>query len=205
MLRRYYYGTSKETGTGKALSILQEAFGEESVQWCFGKLSEVFREEDLWCPVHGKVDGERKENQVGISEGGIEVSKKELRTMRNGSDGQHPSYRHGLEKQCSCEFDDLVCELSSEIALGEWKRNAEKAENILHRMWEESRGERFLHEPLSALYEIWRSVTDYEIGAFRRHYSKRNEHRVQKLKSLGNAIVPQVAYELMGAIVRRVG
>ena len=92
-------------------------------------------------------------------------------------------------------------ELSSEIALGEWKNNAEKAENILFSMWKESRGERFLHEPLQALYEIWRSVINKEIGTFRRHYSERNRNRVQKLKALGNSIVPQVAYQIFKAIV----
>ena len=201
MLRGFHYATSKEARTRKVLPMLQEAFGEESVQWCFGKLSEIFSEEDLRCPVHGKVDGERKENQGGIPKSGIEVSGEELRTMRNGQSGEHPSQGRGLDKQCSCKFDDIVFELSSEIALGEWKRNAQKAEVVLHHLWKESRGERFLHEPLSALYEIWRSVTDYEIGAFKWHYSKRNEHRVQKLKALGNTIVPQIAYIIMKAIL----
>uniref|UniRef100_A0A6M3JMR7 Methyltransferase n=1 Tax=viral metagenome TaxID=1070528 RepID=A0A6M3JMR7_9ZZZZ len=130
-----------------------------------------------------------------------EIQETELRTMSNDKESGGASQRYGHNKQCSCEFDDIMFELSSEIALGEWKRNAQKAENILYHLWKESRGERFLHEPLPALYEIWRSVTDYEIGAFRRHYSKRNEHRVQKLKALGNTIVPQIAYIIMKAIL----
>jgi site-specific DNA-cytosine methylase len=201
MLRRFHYGAPEETRTRKALPILQGAFGEKSVQRCFGKLSEIFGTEDLWCPVHGKVDGEGKENESGLPKGSNQIQEEELRTMRNGQDCEYPSQRRELVKQCSCEFDDIMCELSSEITLGEWKRNAETSQNILHRLWEESRGERFLHEPLSALYEIWRSVTDKEVGAFRRHYSKRNEHRVAKLKALGNAIVPQVAYEIISAIM----
>jgi hypothetical protein len=93
--------------------------------------------------------------------------------------------------------------LSSEIALAEWKDNTEKAHHVLYDLWQESRGERFLYEPLSALYEIWRSVTDKEIGSFRRHYNKRNEHRVSKLKALGNAVVPQIV-EILGRTILEV-
>jgi DNA (cytosine-5)-methyltransferase 1 len=201
LLRRYHYAATEETRPGEILRILQEAFGEKSVQRCFGKLSEVFNTEDLWCSVHGKMDGKREKNEGGLSESGSQVSEKELRKLRDGQGGEHSSQERGLDRQCSCEFDDIVFELSSEIALGEWKGNAQKAENILFNLWQESGGQRFLHEPLSALYEIWRSVTDKEVGAFRRHHNKRNEHRVQKLKSLGNAVVPQIPYIIMKAIL----
>lgn len=126
-----------------------------------------------------------------------------MREMRSNNNPINSSQGRGLEKQCTCEFDDIVFELSSEIALGEWKRNSQKAENILFNLWKESRGERFLHEPLPALYEIWRSVTDQEIGAFKRHYLKRNEHRVQKLKALGNAVVPQIP-EILGRAIMEI-
>lgn len=205
MLRRYHYATSKETRTREVLPILQEAFGEESVQRCFGRLSEVFEAQNLWCPVHGKIDGEREENEIGIPEGGCEVSRKSVREVRDGKEYRNPSQGRRLDKQCTCEFDDIVFELSSEIALGEWKRNSKKAENILFNLWKKSRGERFLYEPLPALYEIWRSVTDQEIGAFRRHYNMRDRDRVNRLKALGNAIVPAVAYEILKAIMKAEG
>lgn len=201
MLRRYHYATSKETRTREVLPILQEAFGEESVQRCFGRLSEVFEAQNLWCPVHGKIDGEREENEIGIPEGGCEVSRKSVREVRDGKEYRNPSQGRRLDKQCTCEFDDIVFELSSEIALGEWKRNSKKAENILFNLWKKSRGERFLYEPLPALYEIWRSVTDQEIGAFRRHYNMRDRDRVNRLKALGNAVVPQIPYLIMKTII----
>jgi DNA-cytosine methyltransferase len=201
MLRRYHYATSEETRTREILPVLQQAFGEESVQRCFGRLSKIFKTEDLWCPVHGKVDGERKEDHINASQNGSEISKKELRKMSDNTEPSCSSYRRERREQCTCEFDDIVRELSSEIALGEWKNNTEKAHYILYNMWQESRGKRFLHEPLSAIHEVWRSVTDKEIGSFRQHYNKRNKFRTQKLKALGNTIVPQIAYQIFMAIL----
>jgi hypothetical protein len=182
------------------LQSLREAFGEESVQRCFGRFESFYEPEDLWCPLHGTNSDKRNSNEVGVSLPSKKVSEGQMREMRLNRHSEHPSHGRGRNEQCTCEFDDTVWELSSEIALGEWKGNTQKAENLLHNLWQESGGERFLHEPLQALYEVWRSITDKEIGAFRRHYSKRDEHRVQKLKSLGNSIVPQVAHQIMMAI-----
>jgi len=200
LLRRFHYATSEETRSREILSILREAFGEKSIQRCFGRFSPFYKAQDLWCSVHGKMDGERKSNEVDAPQKGKETSKKELRNMSNHKESYESPQGWGCDQRCSCKFDDVVRELSHEIALGEWKNNTQKAENILFDLWQESRGERFLYEPLSALYKIWRSLTDKEIGSFRRHYNKRNEYRVQKLKSLGNSIVPQVAAEIFRAI-----
>ena len=200
LLRRYHYAASEEVRTREVLSLLQEAFDEKSVQRCFGRLSKVFKPQDLWCSVHGKNDDEGAKEQISIPKRCSEISEEELRELRNDQKREYSPYRRGLGKQCSCEFDDIVCELSHEIALGEWKRNAKKAEDTLYNLWQKSRGQGFLYEPLQALYEIWRSVSDKEIGAFRRHLDKRDAHRTQKIKSLGNAIVPQIAYEIFKAI-----
>lgn len=202
MLRRYHYGTSEEKRTEKILPVLRGAFAEKTVQRCFGRLSEVFEKEDLRCFVHGEMDGERKKNKVGISESGITIQEDMLRGMWNKQRVEHTSSGWGLDKQCSCQFDDVVCELSHEIALGEWKSNAEVAQNILFSMWQKSGGERFLHEPLQALYEIWQSITDKEIGSFRRHLNLRDKDKTNRLKALGNSIVPQIAYVIFEAIKR---
>jgi len=199
LLRRFHYAKTNE-GSNQALSILREAAGAETVQKFFGRLRPFYEPEVLRCVVHGKSYDEREENESRLSNGSEKAKKEILRKLRDEKKVMYASQGYGLDKQCSCQFDDIVRELSSEMALGEWKNNAKESENILYHLWKESRGERFLHEPLPALYEIWRSVTDQEIGSFRRHYNKRNEYRVQKLKALGNAIVPQIAYEIMRAI-----
>jgi DNA-cytosine methyltransferase len=200
LLRSYYYAENKETRTREVLQILQEAFAQETVQECFGRLRAFYEPEVLRCSMYGKGDGESQSEYIKVSSDSNKIPKAKLRTVPNNTEiGCSPQGRRH-NKQCSCEFDDIMFELSSEIALGEWKNNAEKAENILFDLWQKSRGQRFLYEPLPALYEIWKSITHKEIGTFRRHYNKRNEYRVQKLKSLGNAIVPQCAMVIMEAI-----
>jgi site-specific DNA-cytosine methylase len=201
MLRRFHYAASEEARPREILSILQEAFREKSVQRCFRRFKSFYNPEVLRCPVHGARYEEGESSQYDVPQESEEVYQEQMRNMSDSQRFTDSPQGRGYNKQCTCEFDDIVFELSSEIALGEWKNNAEKTENILFSMWKESRGERFLHEPLQALYEIWRSVINKEIGTFRRHYLKRDEHRVQKLKALGNSIVPQVAYQIFKAIV----
>ncbi len=200
LIRRLHYATTKENRPRKVLPILQEAFGEKSLQRCFGRLGAFFNPEVLRCPLHGTSYDERESAEKVLRDTSKEVSEVKLRSMQYDKCSMYSSQERGLGGQCSCEFDDIVCELSSEIALGEWKRNSQKAKNILYYLWKDSSGARFLYEPLSALYEIWQSITNYEVGAFRRHYNKRDTYRVQKLKALGNSIVPQVAHKIIKAI-----
>jgi DNA-cytosine methyltransferase len=200
LLRRYYYAENEENRTDKILPVLQKAFAQKTVQKCFGRLRAFYSTKVLRCPVCGTSTDKREGIRIGIAQKGEKIQKELLREVQNKKGFGCSSYRPESQKQCCCEFDDIVWELSSEMALGEWPNNAENAEKNLFDLWEKSRGQRFLYEPLSALYEIWQSVTDKEIGAFKRHYNKRNENRIQRLKALGNAIVPQCAMVIMQAI-----
>lgn len=211
-IRRASYAEKNEDRK-KAMSLLRKSIPAESVPKFFGVFREVYAKEILQCSVHGKSYDEREKDEIGISNNSETVKEELLRKMRKEREFAYSSQGYGLEKQCSCKFDDIVRELSSEIALGEWENNSKEACKILFCMWKESRGERFLSEPLSALYEIWGSITDKEVGFFRRHYYKRDcaveldgfklsksKHRENRLKALGNSIVPQVAIEIMKAI-----
>jgi len=199
-LRRYHYAASEESRPGEVLSVLREAFREEDHQRAFGRLRHLFEPEVLRCAVHGERDEEGEGGGIPMPSDCQEIQEGELRTMPRGNGLGGTSQGRGYLQQCSCQFDDIVRELSHEIALGEWENNAEKAEKSLFNLWQESGGARLLHEPLSALHEVWRSITDKEIGAFRRHFNQRDKNRAHRLKALGNAIVPQVAAKIMLAI-----
>lgn len=200
LIRSYFYGTSEKTRTDKILSILRESFNKKDYKRTFGGFGEFYSPEELQCPLHGEGDGKSFSKEISTTKESGEIKGEKLSIVRNKGELTYSPYRQGHSEQCTCEFDDIVRELSSKVALGEWADNTEASENILFDLWQESRGERFLHEPLSALYEIWRSLTDKEIGTFRRHYNFRDKDRVQKLKSLGNAIVPKIAQLIYKAI-----
>ena len=211
-IRRLHYATKNEDRE-KALSVLREADDQEQIQEFFGRFQPFYDSEILRCVVHGKSYDEREKDEGSSFESGSKAQEDCLRKLREEREAAYSSQGYGLEKQCSCKFDDIVRELSSEIALGEWEKDAPQACEALFDMWKKSRGKGFLLEPLPALEKIWESITDKKIGAFRRHYYKRNAplnadslklsaagHRVAKLKSLGNAIVPQVVIEIMRGI-----
>jgi hypothetical protein len=199
-LRRYHYAEISEIGTEKILSILQEAFAQKTVAECFGRLESLYESEVLRCPMHGTSNDEREGRPLGPSQKSGQVQEEDVRKVRDDAGLGRPSQGRKSSQQCSCEFDDLVWELSSNMALVSWQGSSQKAEETLFRLWQASGGQGFLYEPLPALHEIWRSVTDQKIGTFRRHFDKRNLNRVARLKALGNAIVPQVAYQICKAI-----
>ena len=198
-LRRYYYAETNED-RNEALSILRKLDDTKSVSELVGIFRPLYTEEILRCVVHGKSNDEREKDEKWVSKASHQTQREDLQKMRDEIKIEYPPYRPGLEKQCSCQFDDIVRELSSPIALAEWENNAKTGcETLLH-LWRKSKGKRFLFEPLQALCEIWGSLTDKEVGSFRQHYYKRDDNRVERLKGLGNAIVPQVAFQIMQAI-----
>lgn len=200
LLRDYFYGTSEKDGTKKILSAMQEVDEATRISELIGRYDSFQDEKILRCLVHGESNDERDGKHGSVSTKSEKIQKAELRKVWHAKLTQCPPYRRGLEQQCSCEFDDAVRELSSEIALADWEKNAKTGTDILRRLWQEGGGAGFLSEPLQALQKVWRSVTDQEIGRWRSRYYQRDNNRNAALKAYGNAIVPQVAIEILKAI-----
>jgi len=200
LIRNNFYGTKNSTRTKEKLFALQKATTSQAFSELLRGYGEVQKEEVLRCNVHGESNDERESRPWSLLSKSEKVQRQELRKVWHDTLTQYPPYQRGLDGQCSCQFDDIVRELSSPIALAEWEENAEEVADILFGVWKEGGGIGVLHEPLSALQKVWQSLTDKEIGSFRRHYYKRNDNRNPRLKALGNAIVPAVAAEIMRVI-----
>jgi hypothetical protein len=199
LLRRYHYAATDEE-KGEILSVLRQADEAKSVSEFFGRFLPFYAPQILQCSLHGEINDKGPcRDQQGTSNS-QKIPGNTMRGMRGKTLPCGSPQRQKHLQQCSCEFDDIVCELSHEIALGEWENNAEKGEAVLYDLWKKGGSKRFLSEPLSALHEIWKSIIDKEIGAFNRHLVLRNKNRVHRLKALGNAVVPQIV-EVIGRAI----
>jgi hypothetical protein len=200
LLRSNFYGKKNDTRTREVLSALQKTTTPQAFSELLRRYGEIQKEEILRCSLHGESNDERESKPWSLLSKSEKAQRQEMRKLWHDKLAEYPPYQRGLDGQCSCQFDDIVRELSSPIALAEWKENAKKATDILFNLWKKGRGIGVLYEPLQALQEVWKSLTNKEIGSFRWHYYKRNDDRNPRLKALGNAIVPQVATEIMKAI-----
>ncbi|MFQ5443563.1 MAG: hypothetical protein ACE5EK_02990, partial [Nitrospinales bacterium] len=104
------------------------------------------------------------------------------------------------------------CILSLKMALGERENNVEKEQKMFN-LWKTTcKGEELLPEPLQVFCEIWRTLFDDEIRSFQgvfdhRGFAVKTVHgisgRVNRLKQLGNAVVPQIV-EIIGRAIMQV-
>ena len=111
-------------------------------------------------------------------------------------------------EQCPEQLDDIMQFLSSEMALGTWQENYTTTDYLqdMRRAFAEIG---YVPETLSEIQEVWRSITDEEKDWIKIRISTRNpwhsewpgvsrvadgvKDRVNRLKCLGNSIVPQIA------------
>jgi DNA-cytosine methyltransferase len=200
LIRDYFYGTEKKNNTEEILSVMQETDVKKRISKLVGRYDSLQEPKILRCEMHGESNDERESNERAVSTKSQRIQRREVREMWHEQATACSSYKRGLERQCSCKFDDVVRELSSPFALADWEENAEETVDFLYRVWQKSGRSGLLHEPLQALQEVWQSVTDKEVGSFRRHYYLRDNNRNAALKGAGNAIVPQVAAQIMRAI-----
>ena len=133
----------------------------------------------------------------------------------------NPPYRRRQAQQHKGQPDDIVCYLSHEMALGEWKNHAEETVG-LQNLWCSCQEIGYVPETLCALQEVWQSLsyqemvlavvcamgrTPFPAGMNEDQYPyepprtcKNVPNRGKRLKALGNAVVPQQAAAFFEAI-----
>ena len=127
-----------------------------------------------------------------------------------------PSYRWEQKEQLAKELDDSMPNLSYIMALGEWKEGLESAKTFLCRM-QEALYKGLMRDPSDKIKETWQSLSkkdkDRAVLASIGHphwgsgewlgvgrVEKGVVKRVDRIKCLGNAVVPQLAEVFAKAI-----
>ena len=180
---------------GEILSSVRDANGEATVQRTHGGHGSVSQKGVLSAQLHGEGNDQR-DAQPSISEKkGSGVSGRCLPELRG--DGGPPYSPSGQQprEQCREQLADALRLLSSEITLGDIPPPPKAQASALRHLWkvmcETQQGD--VRETLAAVQETWESLSDDEVRwvhlqAHRRIAATR--FRVQRLKALGNGVVP---------------
>jgi site-specific DNA-cytosine methylase len=137
------------------MSDLREYFQQKEIQERLRSGYSIHEPENVLTVLR---ELERRGNDSGIPMPGSEVSKDELRTVRNDSRSRRPSQGREHQEQQPGQYPDALPLLPHEIALA-----------------------------TKSLIQQWQNETN-------------TNHRVHRLKALGNSIVPQIALEIFKAI-----
>ena len=225
--RGMLYATTIKTITGEILYVVREENGEEVIRRQVRGYECFSEEEVLLSSMRWEGEHEEASNQVGNREKTNTPQRRKMQRMwQNLRIGNSPHRRRQIQQHHG-ELDDVVRYLSHEVALGEWKNHAEETVG-LQNLWCSCQEVGYVPETLSALQEVWRSLSYQEknlvivcamgrapfpacMNADQYPYEPPRTvtgcpNRGKRLKCLGNAVVPAQArpfFEAMASIYSR--
>jgi hypothetical protein len=207
-----------ETGRNKVLPTMPEATDTEKVQQGTGGQWGIPSAEVLQSDLHGKVSDKGNSPKISITQESQQVKEKTMREVRDNSTIEYPSYQRGRIGQLPGKLNDALRSMSHEVALGTRQGNKPTpAEYVLQDLWTACKEIGHVPDALSKIPQIWESFNDEEKDwIVIRCYSGNPWHsewpgiprvatgiknRVNRLKGLGNAVVPQQIYLVYKAII----
>ena len=220
--RGMLYATTIKTVTGEILYVVREENGAEVVRRPLRGYEHFSEEEVLLSSMRWEGEHEEASNQVCNREKANTPQRRKVQRMwQNLRIGNSPHRRRQIQQHLG-ELNDVVRYLSHEMALGEWQNHAEETVG-LQNLWCSCQEVGYVPETLSALQEVWRSLSHQEkslvvVCAMGRtpFPARMNElqypyefprtttgckDRAKRLKALGNSVVPAQAYPFFRAIV----